>query len=122
MNTPRYSRTVTPSTNDQGRSASAPAQTGGSTAHYQDMLKRLETLRDRRKRHEFELERSEREIAECKAQAQALGVETLEDLEALVERQEAEDREALAKFEAELNEEEALLDGIDQRLADTQGT
>ena len=122
MNTPRFSRTMTTSTNDQGGGASVPAQTGGSAADYQDMLKRLETLRDRRKRHEFELERSEREIAECKVQAQALGVETLEDLEALVERQEAEDREALAKFEAELNEEEALLDGIDQRLADTQGT
>lgn len=129
MNTSRYSRAPQQANPENSRPAAAQAsvpsttsQTSGSTAEYQELMKRLEGLRDRRRRHEYELDRSEREAAECKAQAEALGVQSLEELEALVERQEAEDREAIAKFQAALDAEEALLNEVDQRLADTQGS
>lgn len=133
MNTSRYSRApqqanaenAKPATTTPGETAGTPIHAGqasGSTAEYQALIKRLDELRDRRRRHEYELDRSEREVAECKAQAEALGVHSLEELEALVERQEAEDREAIAKFQAALDAEEALLNEVDERLADTQGS
>lgn len=105
-------QSASPQESDVKLSAGTP-----NAEQFQELTKRLEVLRDRRRRHEYELDRAEREVAECQTQAKALGVTTLEELEALVERQEAEDREAIAKFMAALDAEEALLNEIDQRLA-----
>lgn len=91
-------------------------------ADFQALTQRLEKLKSRRTRREFELENAERKIEECRQQAQALGVSSLEELEELVRRQEEEDARAMAEFVQALDEEEKLLDTIDRRLSEAQGS
>lgn len=91
-------------------------------ANFQALTQRLEQLKSRRARREFELENAERKIEECRQQAQELGVSSLEELEELVKRQKEEDERAMAEFVRALDEEEELLDTIDRRLSEAQGS
>jgi hypothetical protein len=105
-------------TSDERKS---PAVDSAATeAQYQALIKRMDDLRERRMRRQIELERAIKDIDACVTQAKGMGVETLEELEALVARQQAEDEEALRTFEAALNAEEELLDSVDRRLSETQ--
>lgn len=91
-------------------------------ADLQELNRRLERLRERRTRREIELENAEREIQECQAQAAKLGVNSFEELEALVRKHQEEDARAIAEFVKALDQEEELLDTIDRRLSEAQGS
>lgn len=135
--TGRFNRTIQPSNGQEVADNQTPpaSRSSGSSTHptigtgkanmeanFQALTQRLEQLKSRRARREFELENAERKIEECRQQAQELGVSSLEELEELVKRQKEEDERAMAEFVRALDEEEELLDTIDRRLSEAQGS
>jgi hypothetical protein len=94
---------------------------GATAADLQALQERARKAQDRRVRREVERDRAQADVAECAAQAQALGAKNPEELEALIRTIEEEDRAALEAFTKALEAEEALLDEVDQKLtlADT---
>lgn len=118
--------TTAPSTSTPS-DASATSRTAakeGQTMEYnlQELTQRLETLKARRTRREIELENAEREIQECQVQAAKLGANSYEELVELVRKQQEEDAQAIAAFAEALDKEEELLDTIDRRLSEAQGS
>lgn len=94
-------------------SAQQPGQTSSESASFEQLRARHEEASRVRGRQEFQLEQSDREVQECLREAQALGVNSLEELQELVARQEEEERKAREAFEAALAAEEES-----QRLAE----
>lgn len=86
---------------------------------FQELQRQRQALQERRIRYQVELEQAEREVAECQAAAQAFQVGSLDDLEALIVREQAEEVRQLDEFERQLAAEDTLLKGIQQQ-ADAQ--
>ena len=63
-----------------------------------------------RQRSRLELlhEQAVAEVKACEREAQALGVASLEELDALIERTKAEDEKAMASFQAAVDSEQQL--------------
>lgn len=130
----RFNRTVqagnsiTTGQDTESAPTASPSQASanqGNTAmetDLQELNRRLEKLRDRRTRREIELENAEKEIQDCQAQAAKLGVNSFEELEELVRKHQEEDARAIAEFVEALDKEEELLDTIDRRLSEAQGS
>lgn len=119
----RFSRggsSQTPITPAPSGSAQAPAPEaqapGDPEEQFQQLLARHEQLQRQRQRRELELEAAERDVAQCAAEAQRLGVQSLEELQALVLKLEAEDRQALLEFEQALEAEATLLATLERDL------
>lgn len=66
-------------------------------------------------------EQAQNEILACQEEARKLGVETIEELEALIRNQEEEDRRALESFQEAIQAEEALQKRVISEL-DTIGS
>lgn len=98
-------------------SVAAPHATAPQGAALQDLQERLRKVQERRMRREIDRDRWAQDVAECEAEARALGVSSIEELRQRVEQIKAEDAAALRAFETALDQEEALLNSIDQQLA-----
>lgn len=130
----RFSRTSSPETSDpvaapapasapQVASSALPLANGSAvvsdlTARYQELQERGKALEQRRGRYEYQLENVTATDQRLTQQAAALGAKTPEEFLALIEAQEQADREALDRYEEELNAQKALLDSIDRDLAE----
>lgn len=133
MTSTRFNRTATaqaapgatpaaaPPTAVSPAAAHSPADTSDLLARHQELQQRAQQLAQRRLRREVQLESVHAADAALRQQAEALGVATPEELHALIERQEQEDREALDRFEAELNAEAERLDAVDRELSALDG-
>jgi len=113
------------------RAASAPAATSApsrvvSHSHTADaselnrLQERLTKVQRERVKWEVELDATRKILQECEAAAQKLGIHSLEDMIAYVEELEKKDAEERERFEAELANEEALLNSISQQLSDLE--
>lgn len=98
--------------------ATGSAEVSDLTARYQELQERGKALEQRRGRYEYQLENVTRTDQRLTQQAAALGAKTPEDFLVLIEAQEKADREALDRYEEELNAQKALLDSIDRDLAE----
>ena len=86
----------------------------------EELQARLSKVQEKRLRCEFELEKTKQDIRQCEKDAQALGVTTLDELEALVAKMEEEDRQKMESFMKDLFEEENTLTRIEQQLAELE--
>jgi predicted nucleic acid-binding Zn-ribbon protein len=109
-------------TRRSGAAHSAPSDSDGNLQEtFTALQARATELRERRVRLTVQQEQVQREIAHCQTEAKALGINSLEELEALVTKLEAEEQERLQTFERELNEEEARLTQVEEDLARLDG-
>lgn len=102
---------------------SAPRATHAHNGNVQDLnvlQNRLVKVQRERLQREIELDTTQKTIQECEDAARKLGINSLDEMEAFVQRLEAEDIAAQEKFEQELESEEALLQRISQQLADLE--
>lgn len=116
---PSYSTEETP----QSSSTPTPAVRETTAQGAQDLTllqTRLTRVQRERMQRELELTNIEKAIQECEAAAKKLGINSLEEMEALVQRLENEDRAAQERFAQQLEAEEALLQRISQQLADLE--
>lgn len=120
MSSTRFNRNTPVSSTSAGHAhvnAGASEEVSDLLARHQELQQRAQQLSQRRMRREVQLESVHAADKALRQQAEALGVKTLEELEALIETQEREDREALDRFEEELNAEAARLDAVDRELS-----
>ncbi len=89
-----------------------------------DLTSRFNALRTRRDqihairvRREVELDNAKKAEKQCAEEAKLLGVNSPEELEALIAQKAKEASEALDKFEKDLDDQETLLRSIDERVA-----
>lgn len=120
MTSTRFTRNAPGASTAPASAPSAPAPSGEVSdllARHQELQQRAQQLSQRRMRREVQLENVHAADKSLRQQAEALGVKTPEELLALIEKQEREDREALDRFEAELNAEAERLDAVDRELS-----
>lgn len=80
----------------------------GNVADFDALRGAHEALVRQRGRLELLHEQAQAEIQGCQAEAQKLGVASIEELEALIERTESEDRQAMQSFAEAVRAEEDL--------------
>lgn len=113
MNTPAVPR----SRRGTDPSVTVAKNVNNTGSSYEELTQLYEGLRQRRLRHEVGKEAAERALASCIEEAQkTFGVNTLDELRALVDQKKAEEQAALSQFAADLESEKALLDGIEADL------
>ncbi len=104
-----------------GKVAASGATTAGvgtSAEHkHAELARRYQDLAERRVSCRVMLESARQEEQGLAAEARRLGAGSLEELEALVARQEKEDAQALEAYQKALDAEEALLDQVERDLA-----
>lgn len=115
MASSRFQRGAT-STTSSDTSASSHTPSVVDDTQFQELQQRLERIKERRMRYTIDLERAKKEVAECEAQAQKMGISSLEELEEYVKQAEEEDKKALEAFINSLNEEEDRLNTIERQL------
>lgn len=83
-------------------------QVGGADTSFEALRNAHDTLVRQRSRLELLHEQAQNEIKACQEEARKLGVQSIEELEALIRKQEEEDRQALESFQEAIQAEEAL--------------
>lgn len=86
------------------------------TERYLALRQRRDQLNDIRIRREGELAAARKVEAQCASEAKALGANSIEELEAMIETQRRQDAEALDKLERELDAQQALLEQVGERV------
>lgn len=101
----------------------AAANGGDLNETFSALQARATSLRDRRQRLTFQQEQVQREIESCESEARELGVSSLEELQALVQRMETEEQERMRAYDEALTQEDARLSQVEGDLArlDTRG-
>lgn len=119
---PTQSSPTTPST-PAARSTPAPVAAAAGETHtgFEELQSRHAQLRDQRSRLEVLTEQANKEIEQCQRQAKALGIDSLEALQARIAALRAQDAESVENFSQQLAQEEQLqaeafrqLDEVDQ--------
>lgn len=87
--------------------APSPAD-GHEHADFEALRSQHEALVRQRSRLELLHEQAAGEVRACEQEAKALGVGSLKDLDALIERTKAEDERAMASFQAAVESEQQL--------------
>lgn len=83
-----------------------------TVARFEQLQQRRIALAEQRMQLDVEQRAAQREMDACLAEAQAFGVTTLEELEALIAREQHQNEVELNEFEVALNAEERLLGDI----------
>lgn len=102
------------------RTTAAPPSAESQTS-FEALRSAHDALVRQRSRLELLHEQAQNEILACQEEARKLGVETIEELEALIRNQEEEDRRALESFQEAIQAEEALQKRVISEL-DTIGS
>ena len=86
-------------------------------ASFESLRNTHEELVRKRGRLEGLQEQAQAQLAACQAEAAGMGVGSIEELEALIARKEAEDAAAMARFETDLKAEAELQARVEADLA-----
>lgn len=123
MTTPP-SRPLRPGSRPSVSPAAAPAPLSAAPAAdhpgFEELRARHADLQARRGRLDLLTEQAAREQAACQRQAEAMGISSLEALQARIAELEAQDAQAIADFEASLSQEAALQQQAFQRLEEIE--
>lgn len=88
----------------------------GNLERFQELKERNNRIKTLRTKKEYELERTEKELAECLEEAKKYGVSSLQELKDLIKQKQTEESQALEQYEAALDKEEETLNKIDENL------
>lgn len=84
------------------------------------LQERLQKVQRERMQREVELTAAQKVLQECEAAALKMGINSLEEMEAYVQKLQEQDAAELEKFEAQLDEEEQMLARVSQQLSDLE--